>query len=87
MEKGAASRQSMLSSESPLHVRPTHSFTKLEADCCINTDPEAVERMVNDPENYMLLIVELNESTVLRCSSVDRSLLIFVLADGVSRIA
>ena len=54
----------MISSESPLRFRPTQPFTKFEADCCINTDPDAVQRMVNDPENNMFLAAGRDESTL-----------------------
>ena len=88
VEKEASNRQSMISSESPLHVRPIHSVTKFKADCCTNTDSDAVQRMVNDYKSNMFLAGEPDESTLApvlkRRSFVDD---IPVLVDEVSRIA
>ena len=62
VEKEAANRQSKYLSGSPLCFRPTRSVTKFVTDCCINTDPDAVQRMVNDPENNMFLTEKADES-------------------------
>ena len=45
-------------------VRPTHTVTKFEVDCYIKTDPDAVQRMVNDPDNHMVLRGESDDSTL-----------------------
>ena len=65
VDREAANRQTKIPSGAPPRVRPTHTVTKFESDCYINTDPDAVQRMVNDPENDMFLTGEPDESKLV----------------------